>query len=77
MATCSQPLHVAVSAITMTCTALCTVHVQLCALYMHSHNLKLINATKISRKEKLTLHGVTVLKITTHGDKTQKRAFFL
>jgi len=26
MATCSQLLHVAVSAVTMTCTAVCTVH---------------------------------------------------
>jgi hypothetical protein len=33
--------------------------------------------TKISTKEKLTLHGVTVLKITTHGGKMQNRAFFL
>jgi len=77
MATCSQLLHVAVSAVTMTCTAVCTVHVQLCALYRHSYNLKLINAAKISTKKKLTLHGVTVLKITTHGGKMQNRAFFL
>jgi len=45
-------------------------------LYMHSHNLKLINATKISTKEKLTLNGVTVLKITTNSDTMQSRAFF-
>jgi hypothetical protein len=45
-------------------------------LHMHSHNRKLINATKISTKEKLTLHGVTVLKITTHNDTMQNRAFF-
>jgi len=43
---------------------------------MHSHNLKFINATKISTKEKLTLHGVTVLKITTNSDTMQNRAFF-
>jgi hypothetical protein len=61
MVTCSQLLHVAVNDM-YSCMHFAV------ELYMHSHNLKLINATKISTKEKLTLHGVTVLRITTHSD---------
>jgi hypothetical protein len=45
-------------------------------LYVHSHNQNLINKIKISTREKLNVHGVTVLKITTHSDTMQNEAFF-